>query len=162
MPDLLTFSLRVKDNESILLYSLLLMCVLVGKYKSLKIQCLGTFLVVLQLRLHAPHAGGLGSNPSQGARSYMTQLKIPVPQRRAGTAEISQFLEDPVSSSAPLQKAQVPQRVGHDSLAPWRRTYQGWTHCEFCELVNPSLQGSDCTKTLDYYTEVLLNQHPHN
>ena len=34
------------------------------------------FLVAQWLRYHAPNAGGLGSNPSQGTRSYMPQLKI--------------------------------------------------------------------------------------
>ena len=53
------------------------MCVLVGKYKSLKIQYLGIFLAVLWLRLHAHSAGGLGSIPSQGTQSYMPQLRIP-------------------------------------------------------------------------------------
>ena len=37
----------------------------------------GTSLVVQQLRLHGPNAGGLGSIPGQGLRSCMLQLKIP-------------------------------------------------------------------------------------
>ena len=36
----------------------------------------GTFAVVQRLRLHAPNAGGPGSIPGQGTRSYMLQLKI--------------------------------------------------------------------------------------
>ena len=42
----------------------------------------GTSLVVQQLRLHAPNAGGLGSVPSQGTRSHMLQLRVHVPQLR--------------------------------------------------------------------------------
>ena len=38
---------------------------------------MGTSLVVQWLRLCAPNAGGLGSNPGQGTRSHMSQLKIP-------------------------------------------------------------------------------------
>ena len=36
----------------------------------------GTSLVIQQLRLNAPSAGGPGSIPGQGARSHMLQLKI--------------------------------------------------------------------------------------
>ena len=36
---------------------------------------LGTSLVVQQLRLHAPNAGGLGSILSQGTRSHMMKLR---------------------------------------------------------------------------------------
>ena len=36
---------------------------------------LGTSLVVQQLRLHAPKAGGWGSIPGQETRSHMLQLK---------------------------------------------------------------------------------------
>ena len=36
----------------------------------------GISLAVLWLRLHTLNAGGLGSIPSQGARSHMLQLKI--------------------------------------------------------------------------------------
>ena len=32
---------------------------------------IGTSLVVQWLRLHAPNAGGRGSNPAQGTRSHM-------------------------------------------------------------------------------------------
>ncbi|TEA28285.1 hypothetical protein DBR06_SOUSAS3310078, partial [Sousa chinensis] len=38
---------------------------------------LGTSLVVQQLRLHAPSAGGPGSIPGQETRSLRPQLKIP-------------------------------------------------------------------------------------
>ena len=38
---------------------------------------MGISLVVQWLRLHAPNAGGLVSNPDQETRSHMTQLKIP-------------------------------------------------------------------------------------
>ena len=43
-----------------------------------KINLLGTSLVVWWLRLRAPKAGGLGSNPGQGTRSKMPQLRVPV------------------------------------------------------------------------------------
>ena len=36
----------------------------------------GTSLVVQWLRLRAPNAGGPGSNPGQGSRSHIPQLKI--------------------------------------------------------------------------------------
>ena len=36
---------------------------------------LGTFLVVLWLRLCAPNAGGLGSTPDQGTRFCVLQLR---------------------------------------------------------------------------------------
>ena len=42
----------------------------------LKIQTVGTFLVVQWLRLYAPSAWGPGSIPGQGTRSHMPQLKI--------------------------------------------------------------------------------------
>ena len=35
----------------------------------------GTFLVVQWLRYHTPNAGGLGSIPGHGTRSYMPQPK---------------------------------------------------------------------------------------
>ena len=35
----------------------------------------GSSLVIQQLRLHAPNAGGLGSIPCQGTRSRMLQLR---------------------------------------------------------------------------------------
>ena len=41
-----------------------------------KNQMIGTSLVVQQLRLCAPNAGGRGSIPGQGTRSYVPQLKI--------------------------------------------------------------------------------------
>ncbi|TEA42194.1 hypothetical protein DBR06_SOUSAS6810117, partial [Sousa chinensis] len=37
-------------------------------------------LVVQRLRLHAPNAGGPGSIPGQGTRSYMPQLRAHMPQ----------------------------------------------------------------------------------
>ena len=37
---------------------------------------LGTPLVVRWLRLHAPNAGGLGSIPGQGTKSYMLQQRL--------------------------------------------------------------------------------------
>ena len=37
----------------------------------------GTFLMAQWLRLWARNAGDLGSNPGQGTRSHMLQLKIP-------------------------------------------------------------------------------------
>ena len=39
-----------------------------------------TSLVVQCLRLRAPKAGGLGSIPGQGTRSYMPQLRVHMPQ----------------------------------------------------------------------------------
>ena len=36
-------------------------------------KCPGTYLVVQQLRFHAPNAGDLGSIPGQGTRSHMLQ-----------------------------------------------------------------------------------------
>ena len=54
----------------------------------------GSSLLVQWLRLHAPHAGGLGLIPDQGARSHMPQLRAHklqwrtwVLQPRTGTAE---------------------------------------------------------------------------
>ena len=38
-------------------------------------KCPRTYLVVQQLRFHAPNAGDLGSIPGQGARSHRLQLK---------------------------------------------------------------------------------------
>ena len=37
---------------------------------------MGTSLVVQWLRLCAPGAGGMGSIPSQGTRSHMSQLRV--------------------------------------------------------------------------------------
>ena len=45
-----------------------------------KLRSGGTSLVVQWLRLHAPNAGGLGSIPGQGTRSYMPQLRVRMPQ----------------------------------------------------------------------------------
>ena len=44
-------------------------------FSYIKIQ--GTSVVVQWLRLHAPKAGYPSSNPGQGTRSHMPQLKIP-------------------------------------------------------------------------------------
>ena len=40
----------------------------------------GTSLVVQWLRLHTPKAGGLGSVPGLGTRSYMPQRRVHMPQ----------------------------------------------------------------------------------
>ena len=40
----------------------------------------GTSLLVQWLRLHAPNAGGSGSIPDQGTRSYTPQLRSFMPQ----------------------------------------------------------------------------------
>ncbi|TEA25347.1 hypothetical protein DBR06_SOUSAS3010016, partial [Sousa chinensis] len=42
-------------------------------------------LVVQQLRLHAPNAGGLGSTPGEGTRSCMPQLRACVPHLKDPT-----------------------------------------------------------------------------
>ena len=41
---------------------------------------IGMSLVVQWLRLHAPHAEGLGSIPGQRTRSHMPQLRAHMPQ----------------------------------------------------------------------------------
>ena len=41
---------------------------------------MGISLVAQWLRLHAPNAGGQGSNPGQGTRSHMLQLRVHTPQ----------------------------------------------------------------------------------
>ena len=37
-------------------------------------------VVVQWLRLHAPNIGSLSSNPDQGTKSYILQLKVHMPQ----------------------------------------------------------------------------------
>ena len=44
-----------------------------------EVQGLGTSLVVQRLRLHTPNAEGPGSNPGQGTRSHMLQLRVHTP-----------------------------------------------------------------------------------
>ena len=46
------------------------------KISQTKTSFIGTSLVVQQLRLCAPNAGGPGSIPGQGTRSHMLQLKV--------------------------------------------------------------------------------------
>ena len=45
----------------------------------------GTSLMVQGLRLHTPNAGGPGSIPGQGKRSYMLQQRYHVLHLRPGT-----------------------------------------------------------------------------
>ena len=51
-----------------------------------RLRDLRTRLVVQQLRLHAPSAGGPGSVPSQGTKSHRPQPRVPMPQLRPGAA----------------------------------------------------------------------------
>ena len=49
----------------------------IGSSERLKINLVGTSLLVQWLRLCPPKAGVPGSIPSQGTKSHMLQLKIP-------------------------------------------------------------------------------------
>ena len=54
-------------------------------------------LVVQWLRLHAPNAGGLGSVPGQGAKSYMLRLTIPHAETKTWWSQIN-ILENNILS----------------------------------------------------------------
>ena len=51
------------------------------KFYVVKIICYWDFPGGQWLRFHAPNAGGLGSIPDQGTRSYMLQLRVHMLQK---------------------------------------------------------------------------------
>ena len=71
----MTGNLITHQEDSKKLYQELHLGKLTGA-PGIKTRGFGTSLVVWWLRLRAPNAGALGSNPDQGTRFHVLQLKI--------------------------------------------------------------------------------------
>ena len=80
----------------------------------------GTSSVVQWLRLHAPNAGGLGSNPSQETRSHILQLRVCRPQLRpSATLYIYKMKVYVTFSKGTIMETKRSMVVGGGQMNKW-------------------------------------------